>query len=256
MAFSITDFKSQMDRFGGPQRQSLFEVTINNFPVNTSAMDTRDLTFFCKNVAIPGLSMALTSYEAVGQQRRMYPTMMNPEPVQAIFMLDSDHQVLTFFHSWMQRIVNYSTSGGSFSEVGGQLPFEIGYKNEYGCRLTIKAYSNDFLTTGKYYETILDGAFPGLLGDVDLGWESNDSYSTLPVSFQYDRIEFSGERQGITSGRFNRGNGLLGLIESVGDFGQLIGQNIVPRSIQDSVNKFTRITNNFDNISSRVSGLR
>jgi hypothetical protein len=30
----------------------------------------------------------------------------------------------------------------------------------------------------------------------------------------------------------------------------------VPRSIQDSVNKFTRITNNFDNISSRVSGLR
>jgi len=77
----------------------------------------------------------------------------------------------------------------------------------------------------------------------------------LPISFQYDRIEFSGERQGITSGRFNRGNGLLGLIESVGDFGQLIGQNIVPRSIQDSVDRFTRITNNFDNITNRLGGI-
>ena len=121
--------------------------------------------------------------------------------------------------------------------------------------MTIKAYSNDYLTTGNYYETILDGAFPGLMGDVDLAWESSDSYSVLPVSFQYDRIEFSGERQGIPSGRFNRGNGLLGLIESVGDFGQLIGQNIVPRSIQDSVNKFTRITNNFDNITNRLGGI-
>jgi len=125
MAFSIKDFSSQIDRFGGLQRQSLFEVTINNFPVNTSTMDTRDLTFFCKNVAIPGLSVALTSYEAVAQQRRMYPTSMNPEPVQAIFMLDSNHQVLTFFHSWMQRVVNYSTSGGNYSEVNGSLPFEI-----------------------------------------------------------------------------------------------------------------------------------
>lgn len=255
MAFNISDFKSQMDRFGGLSRQSLFEVTINNFPVNTSTMDTRDLTFFCKNVAVPGLSMSLASYEAVGQQRRMYPTMLNPEPVQSLFMLDSDHQVLTFFHAWAQRIINYSTSGGQFSEVDGALPFEIGYKNEYGCRMTIKAYSNDYLTTGNYYETILDGAFPGLMGDVDLAWESSDSYSVLPVSFQYDRIEFSGERQGIPSGRFNRGNGLLGLIESVGDFGQLIGQNIVPRSIQDSVNKFTRITNNFDNITSRLGGI-
>jgi|TARA_R110000744_G_scaffold252318_1_gene368110 hypothetical protein len=256
MTFKLSDFKSQMDRFGGPQRSSLFEVSIVNFPVNTSKVTTRDLTFFCKNVAIPGITMAMHSYEAVGQQRKMYPTMLNPEPVQAIFMLDSSHQILSFFHSWAQRVVNYSTVGGKFSEVDGSLPFEIGYKTDYACRISIKAYSTDYLTTGNYYETILDGAFPGMMGDVDLAWEANDSYSTLPVSFQYDRIQFSGERRGSPSSRYSRGNGIVGLIEAVGDFGQLIGQDLVPRSITDSVNKFTRVTNNFDNISNRINEIK
>lgn len=248
MAFNISDFKSSMDKFGGPARNSLFEVQISNFPVSRSSATARDLTFFCKNVAIPGLSIGLASYEAVGKQRQMFPTALNPEPVQAIFMLDSNHQILSFFHSWAQRIVNYSTAGGNFSEVNGALPFEIGYKNDYVCRITIKAYSNDYLTTGKYYETVLDGAFPGLMGDVDLAWENNDSYSTLPVSFQYDRIQFSGERFGSPTSRNSRGNGLLGLLDAVGDFGQLIGQDLVPRGITDAVNKYTQIKNNFDNI--------
>lgn len=256
MTFKISDFKSQIDRLGGPMRQSLFEVQIVNFPVNTSSVTTRDLSFFCKNVAIPGITMGLNSYEAVGQQRRMYPTSLNPEPVQAIFMLDSNHQILSFFHSWAQRVVNYSTVGGNFSEVDGMLPFEIGYKNEYSCRIIIKAYSTDYLTTGKYYETILDGGFPGMMGDVDLAWEANDSYSTLPISFQYDRIQFSGERVGSPTSRYGRGNGILGLIDAIGDFGQLIGQDLVPRGITDAVNKYTKVTNNFDNISNRINEIK
>tara|TARA_B110000503_G_C7109055_1_gene397271 strand:- start:4 stop:795 length:792 start_codon:yes stop_codon:yes gene_type:complete len=253
MAFSISDFKTQMDRFGGPSRSSLFEVSIINFPTNTSSADTRDLTFFCKNVAIPGITIGMASYEAVAQQRRMMPTSLNPEPVQAIFMLDSDAQILSFFHSWAQRIVNYSTAGGKFAEVDGMLPFEIGYKDEYACRVVIKHYSNDYLETGRFYETILDGAFPGMMGDVDLAWENNDSIAVLPVSFQYDRIQFAGERIGSPTSRFNRGNGLLGLIQDIGNFGQLIGQNLIPQTIQDSVNKYNRFHNNFDTISRKAS---
>ena len=253
MAFSISDFKTQMDRFGGPSRSSLFEVTIVNFPFNTSSADARDLTFFCKNVAIPGITIGMASYEAVAQQRRMMPTSLNPEPVQAIFMLDSDAQMLTFFHSWAQRIVNYSTAGGNFAEVDGMLPFEIGYKDEYACRVIIKHYSADYLDTGRYYETILDNAFPGMMGDVDLAWDKNDSFAVLPVSFQYDRIQLSGERVGSPSSRFNRGNGIIDLIDNLGEMGQLIGANVVPRGIQDAVNKFTRFNNDFDNVSRKAN---
>lgn len=253
MAFSISDFKTQMDRFGGPSRSSLFEVTIVNFPYSTSSADSRDLTFFCKNVAIPGITIGMATYEAVAQQRKMMPTSLNPEPVQAIFMLDSDAQMLTFFHSWAQRIVNYSTAGGAFAQVDGMLPFEIGYKDEYACRIIIKHYSADYLNTGRYYETILDNAFPGMMGDVDLAWENNDSFAVLPVSFQYDRIQFSGERVGSPSSRFNRGNGLIDLIDNIGELGQMIGANLVPRGVQDAVNKFTKLNNDFNNVSRKAN---
>ncbi len=255
MAFNISDFKTQMDRFGGPSRSSLFEVTIVNFPYNTSSVGSRDLTFFCKNVAIPGITIGMASYEAVAQQRKMMPNSLNPEPVQAIFMLDSDAQMLTFFHSWAQMIVNYSTAGGPFSEVNGMLPFEIGYKDEYACRVVIKHYSADYLDTGRYYETILDNAFPGMMGDVDLAWENTDSFAVLPVSFQYDRIQFSGERVGSPSSRFNRGNGIIDLIDNIGQLGQLAGVNLVPRGIQDAVNKFTRVRNDFDNVSRKLDDI-
>ncbi|MEJ6660229.1 MAG: hypothetical protein QNL23_04140, partial [Candidatus Thioglobus sp.] len=187
-------------------------------------------------------------YEAVGQKNKMMPMTVNIEPVQAIFMLDSDHQVLSFFHSWAQHVINFGTQGGSFSEVNGKLPYEVGYKDDYACRIAIRQYSTNYEQSGQYYEVILDGAWPLALGDVDLAWENNDSFSVLPVSFQYDRIQFSGEQIGSPSARFGRGNGILGLINQLGAVGQLIGQSIVPRSVQDAVNKYTTVSNKIGRI--------
>jgi hypothetical protein len=249
MAFRVSEFKAQMDWFGGPARGSLFEVQISNFPLVNTRANSRDLTFFCKNAIIPGMIFSTATYEAPGQFRKIMPMTWNSEPVQTIFLLDSDHQVLSFFHSWAQNIVNYGTTAGAFSEVNGMLPFEIGYKDEYSARITIRQYSTNYHQTGQYYEVILDKAFPIIIGDVDLAWENNDQFSVLPVSFQYDRIQYSGEKIGNPTARFGRGNGLLDLINSIGSIGQVIGQNLIPTSIQDAVNRYTRVTNAFDNIS-------
>ena len=252
MAFNINEFKSQMDWFGGPARGSLFEVQITppkGAAINSRA-NSRDLTFFCKNASIPGLVFNSASYEPVAQKMRMMPMTVNIEPVQAIFLLDSDHQVLSWFHSWAQNVVNFGTQGGAFSEVDGKLPHEIGYKDDYGCRITIRQYSVNYEQSGQYYEVILDNAFPFQIGDVDLAWENNDSFSVLPVSFHYDRIQFTGERIGSPTARYGRGNGLLGLINGLGAVGQLIGQDLVPRNVQDAVNKYTTVSNSVGRISS------
>ena len=248
MAFRINEFKSQLDWFGGPSRGSLFEVQITRPNNVKSRANSRDLIFFCKNASIPGITFNAVQNDQVGQFRKMMPMTVNVEPVQAIFMLDSDHQVLSFFHSWAQNVVNFSTQGGAFSEVDGKLPFEVGYKDDYACRITIRQYSVNYQTSGQYYEVILDNAFPILIGDVDLAWENNDQYSVLPVSFQYDRIQFSGERIGSPSAAFGRGNGLLGLINKIGAVGQLIGADLVPRSVQDAVNKYTTVSNKIDRL--------
>ena len=248
MAFKINEFKSQMDWFGGPARGSLFEVQISRPKNVRSRANSRDLIFFCKNASIPGITFTSTQYEPVGQFRKMMPMSVNVEPVQAIFMLDSDHQVLSFFHSWAQNVVNFSTGGGAFSEVNGKLPFEIGYKDDYACRIVIRQYSVNYQNSGQYYEVILDNAFPIQIGDVDLAWENNDQYSVLPVSFQYDRIQFTGERIGSPTAAFGRGNGLLGFINKLGSVGQLIGKDLVPQSVQDAVNKYTKVNNKLSRI--------
>lgn len=253
MAFNISQFKSQMDWFGGPDRASLFEVTLSNFPENTSRASGYDLKFFCKNVAIPGMVFNPAQYEAVGQMRKVYPMGFNPEPIQAIFLLDSDKQVLTFFHSWAQSMVNYSTAAGPFSVVDGMLPFEIAYKDDYACRMTIKHFSADYAKTGRYYEVILDKAFPLQMGDVDLSWENGDSFVVLPVSIQYDRIQFSGEKYGVPLG--GDGNSLLKLFGALGAVGDVFGKQIVPNSVQDAVNKFTTVRGTYDNISNKVGNL-
>jgi hypothetical protein len=255
MAFRISEFKSQMDYFGGPARGSLFEVQIIGPRNIKSRANSRDMVFFCKNATIPGMVMNSAQYDAVGQLRKMMPQTFNSEPMQAIFMLDSDHQVLSYFHSWAQNIINYSTSAGSFGEVGGMLPFEVGYKEEYACRIVIRQYSVNYAESGSYYEVILDNAFPIQIGDVDLAWENNDSYSVLPISFQYDGIQYTGERIGSPTARFGRGNGILGLLNAVGSFGQLIGQNLVPQSVQDAVNRYTRVTNSFDRIVREIDNI-
>lgn len=248
MAFNISEFKSQMDYFGGTAKGSLFEVQIIGPKGVKSRANSRDMIFFCKNASIPGMVFNVAQDEKVGQLRKMMPMTWNPEPVQTIFMLDSDHQVMSFFHSWAQQVVNFSTAAGSFAEVDGALPFEVGYKDEYACRIIIRQYSTNYLQSGQYYEVVLDNAFPIQIGDVDLAWENSDSFSVLPVSFQYDAIQFTGERIGSPTARFGRGNGILDLFNAVGSFGQLIGQNLIPNSVQEAVNKFTRVRNAFDRI--------
>jgi hypothetical protein len=248
MAFRISEFKSQMDWFGGPARGSLFEVQIISPRNIKSRANSRDMVFFCKNATIPGMVISAAENQQVAQFRRMQPTGFSSEPVQTLFMLDSDMQVASFFHSWIQNVVNYSTAAGPFSEVNGKLPFEVGYKEEYACRVIIRHYSTHYETSGVFYEVILENAFPILVGDIDLAWENNDQYSVLPVQFQYDGIQVTGEKIGNPFARFGRGNGVLGLLNAVGNFGQLIGQNLVPQNVQDAVNKFTRVNNFLDRL--------
>jgi len=255
MAFRLSEFKAQMDWFGGPARGSLFDVQIITPQNIRSRANSRDMVFFCKNATIPGMVISAAENQQVAQFRRMQPMSFTSEPIQTLFMLDSDMQVLSFFHSWIQNIVNYSTAAGPFSEVNGKLPFEVGYKEEYACRVIIRHYSTNYEQSGTYYEVILDNAFPILVGDVDLAWENNDQYSVLPVQFQYDRIEVTGERIGSPTARFGRGNGLLGLLNAVGSFGQLIGQNLVPRNVQDAVNRYTKVNNAFGRISRELGSL-
>lgn len=270
MAFNVNQFKSSLHRFGGPAHNGLFQVIFTNTPSlpGTSAR-SRDLSFFCKSVAIPSINLQTSEYQAVAARPKQFPTGITSEQVSAIFMLDSNHQILSFLHGWMQKVLNYSTSGGAMSEVDGMLPHEVGYKDEYSCRMIIRYYSTynnvtgfgntfntvlnvlDFLSGGNYYEVVLDNAFPIAVGDVDLSWDNQNSFATVGVGFSYDEIKYDGERSGSPTARLGRGNGLLDLLTTVGVVSQMVGGDFRPTGVQDAINKLTRI----DNAATQLNGL-
>jgi hypothetical protein len=270
MAFNISNFKSTFDKYGGPARPSLFEVIISKPAEKNSKIDVvREFSFFCKSINFPGVNIQLSPMTAVAQMPKQFPTAMEAPPINAIFMIDSDHQILTFFHSWVQRVLNYNTANGPYSAVSfensagseltelGRLPYEVGYKDDYACRMIIRHYSTESLPgeSGKYYEVILDNVFPYQLGDLDLAWETNDSFLTLPVQFLYDGINFSGARAGNPSQRIN--GGLLETLSDLAGFADTLRQTVRQgkiTSIQDAVNRLNRVRNSYDNISGFFTG--
>jgi hypothetical protein len=242
MAFNINEFKSVMNKYGGPVRKNLYLVEISALPVANDGMSVRDLRFFCQSAVIPGLNYSVSDYFPNGfGVRQSIPTVSQPDPFNAVFMLDSDHMVLRFFHQWMQAVINYNYADGPLSQVGNQLPFEIGYKSDYAAKITIKHFSTN--SNGEfegYYQYDLFDVFPTQISGVDVAWSDNDSFATATVNFSYSHIAFSGSVKGSPTERFSRGTGLLELINSIGLSAQYISQSSLPISIQDSVNSFTR----------------
>lgn len=261
MSFRISDFKTTMDRFGGPARPNLFEVQIIKDREPNSSMDSRNISFFCTNVNFPGISVEQGQMNNVAQLPTSFPMRMTPQPITATFLLDSDHSVLSFFHNWLQRVMNFSTKDGTFGAIdtegegfaGGQLPYELGYKDDYACRMNIRHYSTESLGKGsnsKYYETVLDNIYPYSISDTALAWDSNDQFATITVSFAYDQIHYSADRVGTQIER--KSGGLLDTLSDVASFidvaKQTIGQGKIT-SIQDAINRLQRVRGSYDNLS-------
>lgn len=254
MPFNISDFKSSVDKFGGLARPSLFEVTLTKTREVNSRIENRDLTFFCTQTNFPGINFNISTMEQVGQRSKFFPTGVLSEPVSTMFLVDSDHQVLTFFHNWMQKVVNYSSKSGTNGAIGNELdlqrPFEVGYKSDYTCNMSIKHYSTES-AGNKFYEVVFENVFPSMIGDLDLSWDNNDQFIRLPVVFMYDHLSYSGDRTGKQT--TSNGRGILETLGDLAGFVDVVSQTFSqgrPTSIQDAVNRLNRVQNAYGNMTS------
>jgi hypothetical protein len=193
--FNISEFKARMDRHGGPGRSSLFEVAISATNrrgeiIVPGVISTDDLRFFCQTVSMPGINLEVMSYKpsGIGFSESM-PMNSSPDQLNAVFMLDSNHRVITYFHRWISSVVNISGNRGD--NVNGLAPKLIEYKDAYSAsELTIRHYSthNPF----QFYECRYEGVYPTQVSPIDLSWASNDSPATTTVNFSYNRMIYSG----------------------------------------------------------------
>lgn len=216
--FNINEFKSRIDRFNGPILNSLFVVEIGSINV-PNVVSTNDLRFFCQAVTVPGINFELTQYRAKGVGfPEFMPVSATPDNLNCTFMLDSNHNVITFFHRWANSIINVGGSAGS--NQSGLDSREINYKSDYVSTLSIKHFSVS--DQSKFYRYDFEGVFPSQIGSQTLSW-ADSSVSTLTVNFSYERLIHSGfETSSVETSRF-----LEGLQQSIPRGSNAIPQNII-----------------------------
>ena len=227
MTFSVSGFNAKISNHG-LARNNAFIVSITP-PLAMASDFDRDLRFFCKSVDLPSMNITTTDHNPQGfgmTERR--PTGFSKSALPATFMMDSGFKVKRFFHRWIQETVNYDTSAGILSEVNGQLPYEIAYKNDYVGTMEISCFSQN--NPDRYYTYILSDVHPIDVGEIGLSWESNDEIMTLPVSFSYTGLKVDGSRSGTVTGGVNRGAGLLSYLSSLNTYTQAIRSIDRPRS--------------------------
>jgi hypothetical protein len=253
--FNINEFKSVMNKYGGPSKSNLFVVALGpsrDITRKTDFILKEDLRFFCSDVVIPAINLNSLSYtpNTIGVPQAM-PLNMSTIGINASFMLDSEHRVISYFHSWMQEIINYDAlSSGYLSQIGGDhLPYEIGYKEDYACDMEIQHFKTN--TDGNLenpYIYYFKNVFPTEIGSKTFSWAPSDSIQTLSVNFNASEMSFSASDPGNVVSELSRGNGSLEFLNSVGFRGQTIQQRNLPQSIQDAINTFTTVRNDFRTI--------
>jgi len=245
MPFSISEITSAINKHG-LAKNSLFVMKISlsdrlGFLQEESGIETRDLIFLCRSAEAPAIEVTTQDFKPRGygpSEKR--PTGFELPLLPTVFMVDSNFNVIRFFHRWMQDIVNFNVEGGYRTEVnGGQRPYEFGYRDDYACTIELTIYSGN--QTDKTFTYKFYNAYPVSIGNQTLAWENGAEVMTLPVQFAYDSFNSEATVDGKVTGDFGSPNGILSFLSSINTFGQALNNLSRPRNIQDLVNTVTDV---------------
>lgn len=238
MVFNVADFRAQISKgkFGGLALTNKFIVRITP-PAKVfggSGFATmQELSFFCSTSTLPGKNINTFDYKpiAYGQTNKM-PLSRTNETLTTGFYSDSNYLIMRFFHRWLNYIVQ---DGG---EIWNNRAYrEIGYKEDYAATIEVIGYDYDASEkiTYTFYE-----AFPIQVGNIQMGWEQNDTTIQIPVEFTYD--DMSIDRTSI--GGINRPRTPIGLFTRLAQAASIVGVISTikrPRNIQDLINTGTTV---------------
>jgi hypothetical protein len=142
-----------------------------------AASEARDLSLLCEEVTVPGMSLASNTVFTYGEPREVVYNRVF-EPANFTFLVDINSTALTFFKSWMDKIINPNTR-------------LVSYYNDYVGSVAIKHLNNGRLISAgnnsekqETYEVTLVDAYPKAIQSYTLSNNTKDilRYS---VTMQY-----------------------------------------------------------------------
>ena len=176
MAFTVSNFKSNIASNGGGARPSLFKVKISN-SVDSGLSFTSDEAILVKAAQIPGSTIAALPINYVGRPIK-YAGFRTFDNWTTTIINDDDFSMRNKVMEWM-RVISGQLDGERNTTYGSYATAAGAY---FEGQATVTQVNKDG-EDGQSYT--IDNIWPTVLGDISLGWE-NDVIEEYSVEWCYD----------------------------------------------------------------------
>lgn len=170
MAFSVTDFRSQM--VGDGARPNLFEVSMTFPTFSAPGNAATKTTFMCKTAQLPGSTVGVVPVQYFGRELKFAGNRTFADWTVTIIN-DEDFIVRNAFERWMNGINTHRTNlrnAAALTPSGYTQDAEVYQYGKNGTKI-------------KTYKFI--GMFPTDITPIDVDWGSNDTIEEFSVTLSY-----------------------------------------------------------------------
>jgi hypothetical protein len=203
MAFNILEVLAEIGQ-NGLLRDNKFDVQMT-IPPAFSAYSVTNLSQFqsvqgrlnlyVQEAAIPGVAILthpVWRYSYGPTEERPLEPKFAPLPL--TIRADAGGYLLAYFTEWVRLVCGFtqmaggsgSGSYGSILSINGavpnMVPYETSYKTDYMSTVTITVYNDG---GGPAIQRVLREAFPIMIGDISLDWDSRGRFLKIPVVLSY-----------------------------------------------------------------------
>ncbi len=244
--FDIEEFKSAIGT-RGVLPTNLFLVTITpplsseiSTAMNRETLDSRSLSFFCMKTSLPGVDLALEANMPLGTGPvENFPHRAIFTDIELQFIGDAKGQILSFFHNWLNTIVNFD------DRRANDKFYRVAYKDSYVCNINITVFDHQ---SDKILEYRLLDAFPYRINQIDMDWNNTNSMMNIGVNFQYKT--WASDRIPISDAASSFGLSNIQKLMKLGTIAQTISAIKRPQSVGDAIN----LVNNASIVGGGLSG--
>ena len=168
---NINDFKAKLA--GGGARANQFKVTMPFPGYAQVGGEIEELAFLCQGTSIPAMTLGVVNVPFRGRNIKIAGDRTFEEWTVTVYN-DTNFKLRNAFERWQNGINNMSDNEGLTNPVDYQVDAFIDHLDRNGN--TVKSYT-------------LRGAFPTLVGEIELDYEEKTAIETFPVTFSYQFFE-------------------------------------------------------------------
>ena len=166
---SITDFKKRFK--GGPLIPNRYEVVFENAPVSVQdALNSKDVSYMCSSVELPGRNLASAEQKVYGPLRKIPYTSTFVDTTMTFLLSQNAMIEKRFFDSWQETINDINT-------------FDSSYYDDSVCDVQVNILS-EYDNTQLYSIKLLE-VWPMNVGALNFAYDTRDTPATLTVTFAY-----------------------------------------------------------------------